>query len=272
MTAAEKGLVTLKAENLKSTELYDKLRSIAPDLIVVIAFRILPPEMIAIPHLGAVNIHASLLPRYRGAAPINWALINGETETGLTAFYLKRKVDTGDIIHQENTKIKETENFDSLHDRLSEMAGPFLIRTLELIENGTTPSAQDNSAATPAPKISPFDALIDFGLPAKMVVNFVRGLSTRPGAYTFFRGKKLKVLSAAVSSAEDLKTPSDLTLRPGTVTCANKEIRVRCADKEVALLEVVPEGKKPMDGRSFVNGFRPKSGEILGKITIGVKE
>jgi methionyl-tRNA formyltransferase len=248
--------------SLKDEQLYRDLEAIRPDLFVVVAFRILPERLFALPRLGSINIHASLLPKYRGAAPIHWALINGEKETGLTSFFLRRQVDTGDIILQERYPIFDDDNYDSLSARLSEAAGTFLLKTLDMIEAGQTrPVPQDDRDATPAPKISAFDAMIDFGFPAENVRNFVRGLSTKPGAYTFFRGKKVKVYQCAVASHSG---PSDT--RPGTILTGNKQLLVQCNGSAVELQRVVPEGKQEMDGRSFVNGFRPREGELFGEV------
>ncbi|MDF1545491.1 MAG: methionyl-tRNA formyltransferase [bacterium] len=270
-TACQVDIPVIKAASLKSDELYAQLEALKADLFVVIAFRILPQRLINLPKLGAINIHASLLPKYRGAAPINWALINGERETGLTSFYLKKSVDTGDIIHQQKITIHDGENFDSLYDRLSEISGPFLLETLEKIEQAVPPTHQDESEASPAPKLSPFDGMIDFGMPAAQVVNFVRGLSTRPAAYTFFRGHKLKVYRASLVHDIEPDRYGDVT-RPGTLVPDKKRLLVTTADRPVELAEVVPEGKKPMDGRSFINGQQPKAGEVFGEIESGAKE
>ena len=248
--------------SLKDTALHEQIGSLEPDLIVVVAFRILPPELYSLPGHGAINIHGSLLPKYRGAAPINWALINGEKETGLSSFFLKKQVDTGGVLAQERVTIDSDENFDSLYDRLSNLAGPFLLRSLDLIESGDFKAVpQNDDEATPAPKILGDDAMIDFGLPAARVKDFVRGLSTRPGAYTFFRGKKTKLLTARVCDSDDN------TLAPGAVIGDRKGLLIQCADSAVEVLTILPEGKKPMDGISFKNGFRPQTGEIFGKIT-----
>jgi len=255
------GIPTLTPKSLKDPSFADKIRALKPDLIVVIAFRILPPQVFATPKLGSVNIHASLLPKYRGAAPINWALINGERETGLSSFFLKKEVDTGDVILQESTAIEDDDTYDSLSGRLAEMSGPFLLKTIELIASGKAKAIPQNDAeATPAPKLTPFDAMIDFGFPAAKVRNFVRGVSSRPGAGTYFRGKRVKVLQAAVS---ELSIPN--SARPGEIIAANRKLVVRCADAGLELVQVVPEGRKPMDGQSFINGFRPKEGELFGE-------
>ncbi|MCP4684474.1 MAG: methionyl-tRNA formyltransferase [bacterium] len=263
-----RGFRILTPKSLKSEKLYDELKEMKPDLFVVAAFRILPPRLIGLPRLGSINVHTSLLPKYRGAAPIHWALINGETETGLTSFFLKETIDTGDMIHQEIIAITENDTYDTLHDRLCQNAGPFLLKTLELIERGETrPLPQEDSRATGAPKINALDALIDFGLPAARVRDFVRGLATRPGAYTFFRGSKIKIHACALS--EDQTDPAT---RPGTVLPDKKRLLVQGGDSAVELLKVVPAGKREMDGRSFKNGFRPEPGEVFGEIPKGAQE
>ncbi|UCD63075.1 MAG: methionyl-tRNA formyltransferase [Candidatus Zixiibacteriota bacterium] len=255
------GCETLKPVSLKDDAFQRRIEAMQPDLIVVVAFRILPKKLFSLPKHGSINIHASLLPRYRGAAPINWALINGETETGLTSFRLKSKVDTGDIILQEKAVIDPDDRYDTLYERLSRLAGPFLLRTIDIIESGRhAPAPQDESQASAAPKIGPFDALIDFGFPAEKVRNFIRGLSSKPGAYTSFRGRKLKILSCRLSPQQG--PPGT---RPGSIINTKKILLVQCAESAIELTSLIPEGKKQMDGSSFINGFKPQPGEILGK-------
>ena len=258
-------LPTLTPKSLKSKQLHDKLAEFKPDLFVVVAFRILPESLFSLPRYGSINIHASLLPRYRGAAPINWALINGEKETGLTSFFLNKNVDTGNIILQTKTDIDPIENYDALYARLSDMSGPFLLDTLDRIErSGFQPMKQDPSLATPAPKLTPFDGLIDFGFPAERVKDFVRGLSSRPGAYSYFRGKKVKIYRC-----RPVTDTIDHNAGPGTVLADRKRLLIQCAESAVEIEELVPEGKKPMDGRSFINGMRPEAGERFGEVPKG---
>jgi methionyl-tRNA formyltransferase len=257
--AQRQGVRVFAPALLSDEQLYRDLEALAPDLFVVIAFRILPRRLFELPRLGSINIHASLLPKYRGAAPIHWALINGEAETGLTSFFLKRKVDTGDIIHRQILPIDPDDTYDSLSERLSEAAGGFLLDTLTIIESGRkAPQPQDEAEATPAPKLGPVDALIDFGLPAENVRNFVRGLATRPGAYTFYRGKRLKIFGCEVASEAGLAGA-----HPGTLHVDSDRLLVACGREAVALRRLVPEGRKEMDGKSFINGFKPRSGELF---------
>ncbi|KAA3635313.1 MAG: methionyl-tRNA formyltransferase [Calditrichaeota bacterium] len=257
------GLPTSKPKSLKDESLFEEIKALNPDLIVVIAFRILPKKLFSLPKYGSINIHGSLLPKYRGAAPINWALINGESETGLSAFYLKQQVDTGDVIGQVKVKIEETDNFDSLYARMSAASAPFLIEMLDAIEKGNAKAIeQDESLVSQAPKITPFDALIDFGFPAKNVVNFVRGLSTKPGAYTNYKDKKIKILACDKSDEA-----GDGNTRPGTIIRNRKKLLVQCANSAIEIKQVIPEGKKVMDGVSFLNGFKPEIGDLFGDMS-----
>ncbi len=220
----------------------------------MIAFRILPEQLYSLPKLGSINIHGSLLPKYRGAAPINWALINGESETGLTSFYLKEKVDTGDMILQESWPIEEADSYDSMSARLSSEAGPFLLRSLEAIEAGQKQIiSQDDSLATPARKLKPEDGLIDFDRPAKVVHDQIRGMTSRPGAFSFYRGKKVKLIQARVVT--DIESGQ---AEPGNLLPHRKRLLVQCQGSVLELLRLLPEGRKEMDAISFINGFRPQ--------------
>lgn len=266
--AHELDLLVLKPKTLKSSRLYDQLAALEPDLFVVVAFRILPERLFTLPKFGAINLHASLLPKYRGAAPINWALINGETETGLTSFFLKKSVDTGDMIMQEKIAIDESDNYDSLAARMSEVAGSFLLETLDLIEQPNfKPQVQKDQMATPAPKLTPEGAMMDFGFPAEKVNNFVRGLASKPGACTTFRNMKVKILAGRVVGATVTEN-----VRPGSVLPDKKRLLIQCAGSALEITSLVPQGKREMDGRSFINGFRPESGELFGEVTQGATE
>jgi len=267
LKAQELGLTVLSPKSLKSDELYDRLKAIKPDLIVVIAFRILPERLFGLPKFGATNIHSSLLPKYRGAAPIHWAIINGEKETGLTSFFLKKKVDTGDLILQEKIRIGANDTYDSLASRMAEMAGPFLLKTIDLIDSGNVkPLKQDEQLASPAPKLTAENCLVDFGFPAVNVHNFIRGLSTTPGACTFFRDQKIKLYQSRLPENE-LNCAGD----SGAIIPDKARLLIKCAQSVIELLEVVPEGRSAMDGRSFVNGFRPHKGEMFGKAVKAMK-
>lgn len=262
------GLPVYTPVSLKSPGTAELLHSLDPELVVVVAFRVLPVSLLEIPSRGAINIHASLLPRYRGAAPIHWAIINGESTTGLTSFYLQREIDAGNIILQEATTIRPDDTYDTLSARLSELSGPFLLRTLDLIESGQhKPATQDAAAVTRAPKLTPEDGQIDFGLPAVQVVNFVRGLSSKPAASTTFRGRRIKILGATLAEADGVAT-----VRPGTILPDRRGLLVQCGTGVVHCTRVVPEGRPEMDGLSFYNGFQPRSGELFGEPVTRVKE
>ncbi len=266
------GLPVFTPSTLKNKQLREELKALQPDIFVVVAFKILPRKLFTLPKYGSMNIHASLLPRYRGAAPINWALINGDKETGLTSFLLQEKVDTGDIVLQEKVPIYDDDTFDTLYARLSELAGPFLLRSLDtMMSDGFTPIPQDDSQASPAPKIFPTDAMIDFGFPAENVRNFIRGLSSVPGAYTFFRGARVKILRCQVIPDNEY-LQGEQPPRPGTIIVYRKDLLVQCADTAVKILELMPEGKKKMDGKAFLNGYHPDMGECFGEILKGAKE
>jgi methionyl-tRNA formyltransferase len=256
----------LTPKSLKSQKLYDSLQAFDADIFVVAAFKILPRKLFTLPKLGSINIHGSLLPAYRGAAPINWAIINGEKVTGLTSFVLNEKVDTGDMILQEKMTIGEDENFDSLYSRLADIAGPFTLKSLDLLEDDNfTSIKQDHGEASPAPKITSENAMIDFGFPAENVMNFVRGLATVPGAYTFHKEKRVKIFECRVIKDSDgIDIIKDT--KPGTILSHKKKLIVQCAHSAIEILQLSIPGKKVMDGSSFKNGYRPEPGECFGEI------
>lgn len=258
-TAEGLNLPVLTPQSLKDNKFIEEIKSVGADIFVVVAFRILPEKLFTIPPYGSINLHGSLLPKYRGAAPINWAIINGEKETGLTTFFLKKMVDTGNIIYQEKIAIGEDETYDELYIRMAELAGPVIEKTLDLIQAGKAePVEQDEGLATPAPKLTPFDGLIDWGFPAENVVNFIRGLSTVPGAYTTFRGKKLKIFKAR---KVDIDTGAKS--RPGQVLDDKRKLLVAVSGGVVEILDLLPEGKKRMTGEQFIRGYHPDRA-ILG--------
>jgi len=255
------GLPVLTPVSLKDDALREKLRTFDADIFVVVAFRILPERIFTIPPHGTINLHGSLLPKYRGAAPIQWALINGEAETGLTTFQLKRKVDTGDILLQEEIAVDPQDTYDDLARRMSETAGPLLAKTLDLIASGRAVALeQDSALSSPAPKIGPEDCRIDWDVSYRQVINLIRGLSSIPGAFTTFHGKKLKILQA--QPVEDEKYDSTT---PGAVLADPARLLIACRDGAIEVLELVPEGKARMSGEAFRRGYRPTTGDVLGE-------
>jgi methionyl-tRNA formyltransferase len=256
--AREHDLKVFTPEDLKDESFILALKGLNPDLIVVAAFRILPEEVFSIPPLGTVNLHASLLPKYRGAAPINWAIINGETKTGLTTFYIRKKVDTGDIILQKEIDIYPEENFGELHDRMADLCADILLETLNLIERGEVePLKQEDSLATKAPKITPEHCRIDWSKEAVEIKNLIRGLSPTPGAFSLFRGRILKIFKSKVIG--DTLFSEDF----GEVVESNtkKNTWIRTRKGFLSLLEVQPEGKRRMRIEEFIRGYRVKPGD-----------
>jgi methionyl-tRNA formyltransferase len=253
-------LSVLTPANLKDEEFVQKLKELRPDLMLVVAFRILPEAVFTIPPRGTVNLHASLLPRYRGAAPINWAIMNGESKTGLTTFLIKKKVDTGDMIMQREVNIGPEETFGELHDRMADLGAEILLETVELIDKGGVKSIkQDDSLASAAPKITPEHRHIDWSGSAKDIKNQIRGLSPYPAAFTHFRGKMLKIFKARVigdeSSSEDF----------GRVVESDEKdsFWIKTGRGVLSLLELQPEGKRRMNVSEFVRGYRVEAKERL---------
>jgi methionyl-tRNA formyltransferase len=255
-------LEALQPENLKDPNFIGSLAACHADLFCVVAFRILPEEVYALPPCGAINLHASLLPKYRGAAPINWVIINGEKETGLTTFFIRRKVDTGDMIMQERMQIGPDETFGELHDRLAERGGDVLLKTIEMIESKRyEPIMQNNSLASSAPKITPGMGNIDWNKSADVIHNLIRGLSPRPAAFTSRKGRKLLVTRSRIIDSDKA------IFGPGEVIDAHpqKGIRVACGIGTIELLEVKPESGKTMTGAEYVRGHRLTAREAFEK-------
>ncbi len=257
--ALEKGLEVLQPGNLKSDEFQKDLQDLQPDLQVVVAFRMMPEKVWNFPPKGTINLHASLLPAYRGAAPINWAIINGEKETGVSTFFLQHEIDTGNIIHQDKVAIDPKETAGTLHDKLMERGAALVVRTVKSIADGTEPQQiQDLSVAAPiAPKIFKEDCLINWNLPAEQIERLIRGLSPYPAAYTLWDGKVLKIFSSEMGK----EAP---TIQPGTVECDGKNyLRVACKDAWLHLLDIQMEGKKRMEIKAFLRGNSFPSHSIM---------
>ena len=255
--AVQHGLQVLQPEDLRDPEFVQRIGELQPDLIVVVAFRILPRELFSLPRSGSFNLHASLLPKYRGAAPVNWAIIKGERETGVTTFFLREKVDTGNIILQESVPIGEDDDAGTLHDRLSSVGATVVLRTVQLIERGQAfPLPQDDSEASPAPKIFKEDCRIEWRQPAELVHNRVRGLSPSPAAFTTYEGRILKIFKTRVLPAEAAKTS-------GTIKVTEHTLHVATADRMIAILELQQEAGKRMGVEEFLRGHKLADGELL---------
>jgi len=250
--AIEKGIPVLQPKNLKATDFIEELKSYKADVQVVVAFRMLPIAVWDMPALGTINIHASLLPDYRGAAPINWAIMNGETKTGITTFQLKHKIDTGDILLQTEVAILPNENAGTLHDKLAILGGDLISKTLETLCTGNLEAKEQTYSAKDkkAPKIFKDDCKIDWNKSSSELNNFIRGLSPYPAAYTFFDDKKVKVFASAYS-------PNDKEVKNGTIISDNKNyIKIACKDGWIELLEIQVQGKKRMKVEDYLRGNR----------------
>lgn len=259
--AERRGLVVLQPEKVRAPEFLEIFRGLAPDMVVLVAFgQILPKDIIDGPPLGCVNVHPSLLPRYRGAAPMNWALIRGETKTGVTIMRMDEGVDSGDILFQEETPIEPGETYDRLHDRLAVLGAQCLLRTIEGLAAGTVRRIpQDHSRATLAPRLKKDDGLIRWEAPARDIAHFVAGLSSVPGAFTYLDGKVLKVFAA---EAEDAAADCE---EPGTIVGTSpKGLQIAAGGGYVYLRDVQLESKKRMPIKEFLRGFRFVPGKRLG--------
>jgi methionyl-tRNA formyltransferase len=248
--AQKHGLRVLQPPNLKAPEFIDELKSLEADLQIVVAFRMLPEVVWAMPRLGTFNLHASLLPRYRGAAPINWAIINGETETGVTTFFLQHDIDTGNIIFQEKEPIGELDTVGTLYERLMHRGAALVVKTVNAIENGTVIATPQIFTGTEphAPKIFKETAQIKWDQPAVRIRDFVRGLNPYPAAWTVWNGKQYKIFE--VKASDDSSSASIGKLESDSKTFLN----IRCQSGWVSILELQPEGKKRMRIDEFFRG------------------
>ena len=250
----------LQPEKVKEPDFVKKLREYIADCIVVVAFgQILPNEILSFPRYGCINLHASILPKYRGAAPINWALIKGEIKTGVTSMLMNEEMDTGDMLIQREVEIKEDDNAGTLYDMLSRIGSDVVLETLECLEKGEIKRVkQDASIATYAPKLKKEDCLIDWSIGAKKIVNKIRGLTPAPGAYTSYNGKRLKITNAEYLIKE-------VKAEKGEVFEVNRNgIKVICGDGLVIIKNLQSEGKRVMGVGEFISGHNIKAGEILG--------
>jgi len=257
--AEEYGLLILQPERVREDTFMQIFRGLNPDLVAVAAFgQILPGEILERPKLGCMNIHPSLLPKYRGAAPLNWTLIRGEKKTGVTIMMMDAGVDTGDIIIQEETSVGEGETCDGLHDRLAIMGANLLLTAIGQLEAGTAVrTPQDHQQATYAPRLKKEDGRIDWGRDAADIVNFIRGLSSTPGAYTSLAGKVLKIFRA-----EAAEGPEAAAGQVGPATM--KGLPVTAGNGCVYIQELQLEGKKRMTIQDFLRGYRLDSHARLG--------
>ncbi len=257
--AESQNIPVLQPEKIRNNEEFlESLKKLEPDLICVAAYgKILPKSILDLPGHGCINVHSSLLPKYRGAAPINWAVINGEATTGVTTMLMDEGMDTGDILLNEEITINPDDTSQTLTESLSELGASLLIKTIEQLKTeGLKPVKQDDSKATTAPILKKEHGLICWSKTAEQIRNQIRGLLPWPVAYTELQGKMLKIYDAEISGE---------SASAGSVILADKNgLIVGCGKKSLNLLEVQLEGNKRMDARSFVAGRKVEAGDLLG--------
>lgn len=259
-TAEKLNLPVIQPEKIKkNAEFRDKIEGLAPDAVIVVGYgRLIPAWMLELPPRGNINVHASLLPKYRGAAPIQWAIARGETVTGVTTMLLSEGLDTGDMLLQSEMEIRPEDTAVTLAPRLASMGADLLVKTLRGLEQGTVhPRPQDHSQATLAPILKKQDGLADFTRPAGEIVNRLRGLQPWPGAFTRFRGKDLKIIAARPGSTK-------ASLAAGELLVEGEKLLAGAGGGALELVQVQLEGKKIMTAQEFINGYRPKPNERLG--------
>lgn len=265
LRAQELGLTVIEPEAIKTNEaLRAQLEALKPSTIVIVGYgRIVPPWMLslALAPLGNINLHASLLPKYRGAAPIQWAIASGETATGVTTMRINEGLDTGDVLLQREMAIAPDDTALTLAPRLAAIGADLMVETLRGLEAGSiTPHPQDHSRATLAPLLKKADGRIDFARSATEIANRLRGFQPWPGAFTTFHGKQLSVTAAKAIA----RAPS--ALEPGVLSVEGERLLAGCGEATaLELLELQPEGRKRMSARDFLHGYHPRSGERLGE-------
>lgn len=264
--AKDHSIEFIETEDVNTPEMVGKIAGLRPDLILVIAFgQKIGSDLINLPPKGAINVHASLLPKYRGAAPINWAIINGETETGISIITLAEKMDAGQVLTQEKTNIGENETAGELHDRLAEIAAPLLLKTLEQIAAGTAAYAeQDHSQATLAPKLKKTDGFLDFAGPAEVLRRKILGFWPWPGASAIYTSKQTgKSVRVTIAIAGVVETSNPAALPTGTL---DEDLNVICGENALRIEKVKPTGSRLMDFADFINGQHTKPGDTFTKI------
>jgi methionyl-tRNA formyltransferase len=263
------GLTITQPDKIKTNEGFRaQLAAIKPDAIIVVGYgRIIPQWMIDLPRFGNLNLHASLLPKYRGAAPIQWAIANGEEVTGVTTMRIDTGLDTGDILLQSEIPIASDDTAETLGPRMASIGANLMIETLRALEQGKVrPIPQDNSRATLAPIIRKEDGRMDFATNAIGIYNRLRAFQPWPGAHTTYRGKNLAVVAATAHLDHHVASDADLAASPGTVVVESDRLFVGChGDTWLEILELQPEGKRRMSARDFINGYRPKTGDRFGQ-------
>lgn len=246
--AIKKNLNFIPAESLTDPDLHSRLKILKPDIYVVVAFRILPNALLKIPKMGAMNLHTSLLPKYRGAAPIQHAIMNGDKETGLTTFIIEPKVDTGGIIHQERISIEPDDDFESISEKMTKRGVSLVMKSLNTLVDGKLPKPQRHEDATVAPKITKAMYAIDWSQPARSIHNQIRGLPPSPGSFSSFKGKRIKIYKTKLIMDEYEGIPGKL------VKLGKNRLGICCGDGALELLDVQLSGKNRMDVSDWLKG------------------
>lgn len=262
--ALKHGIAVYQPEKIRDAEMVDKIKDIVPDVIVVAAYgQILPESILNIPRYGCINIHASLLPKYRGAAPIEWAIIDGENITGVTTMYMEKGLDTGDIIEKAEVKIEDTDTGLSLREKLAEKGAELILTTLKALEDGTaTRVKQEDEKSCYAKMLTKELGNMDFGKTAHELERLIRGLNPWPCAYTKIDGKTVKIYGAAVKEMDThMYTPGEI------IEITKKSFTVACGRDALIIKKLQPEGKKPMDTAAYLNGNTLAVGDRLGRET-----
>jgi len=254
--AIKKDIELLQPKNLKDPNFVEKIKKFKPDFIIVVAFRMLPKAIWSIPNLGTINLHASLLPNYRGAAPINWALINGEKYTGVTTFFIDEKIDTGDILMQKRIKINKTDNAEDLHNSLSKIGSLLINETINGVVNNSIKSSKQkpNKTYKTAYKLNKDNIKINWKSKSIEIYNKIRGLSPYPGARTTIIDSKDKTKKNIIIYDCDYKLINH-KLNPGHIIISKNDFKISCIDGYILLMDIKIEGKKRMKIKSFLNGF-----------------
>jgi methionyl-tRNA formyltransferase len=256
--ARNAGLALYQPKSVRKPEALDHLKEFAPDLIVVVAYgKILPRALLDIPPMGCINVHASLLPKYRGAAPINWAIAHGEKTTGVTTMFIDEELDAGDMLLTASTPIDSCETANMLHDRLADMGADLLVQTIDgLLGGSVIPVPQDHARASFAPIMKKEDGHIDWSLSAMEIYDRIRAFTPWPGTFTLLQGKKLRVHEAAPIECEHGS-------KPGTIIQAKDSVSVACGKGALYILEMQAEGGKRMPAADFLRGHKLQEGDTL---------
>lgn len=257
--ALELGLRVIQPESVNSKEVVDEIKGLEPDFFVVVAFgQLLRSDLLEIPKYGPVNIHGSLLPKYRGSAPIQRSILNGDTVTGITTMFMEKGMDTGDMLMKSETEITRDDTSQTLHDRLSEIGGNLILSTIAGIVDGTViPEKQNDEEATYAAMLSKKEGLVDWSRPASELDCFVRGMTPWPGAYTFIGGKRLKLFKVSPND-------TDSTLEPGTVLSSKPdELLIATGKGSLSVVEIQGSSGKRLTIADFLRGFHVPEGELL---------